>query len=156
MINETRINGFACGWNDIRFAFDGELFTGATSIQFGHAIEPEFVYESGSHNGPVGQTRGKYTTDPLVIEGPTFLIEELRKYFAQRSPTGIHYGRAIIARAVLQYIQNDDVVTEEFTNVRWIKDTVSHSEGGGPLMTTVEMTFMELIINNMRLASGNE
>lgn len=125
-IDTVRINGRVCSWQGTELTFNGERFHKFTAIDYGDKSSKSFVY--GTEGKPIGITRGKYETDPLKVTGPKAAIQDLREFFATLSETD-SYADATCGVAVLQFLENDRVITVEFRNVTWNEDTASHSEG---------------------------
>jgi hypothetical protein len=91
-INTLSVNGRLVSWSAVRLTFDGDLFTGFTSITFDHALETVFGYAATQSHAPIGESDGKYVPGEIKLKGHTHAISEFRDWVAAKAPDGISYG----------------------------------------------------------------
>lgn len=133
MADQIRVNGNMLSWGSISIKLDGERFHGFTKVNYADSRERVKAYGMGRHHAPRGRSRGKYSTDPVVIGGPKGSVQELRQALAARSIDGRSYGD-VEFDVVVQYVESDDTpITVEIERCVWTKNTEQHEEGPDPL-----------------------
>lgn len=151
MADQIRVNGNLLSWGSIKVKVDGDVFHGFTAIKYGDARERVKAYGMGRHHAPRGRSRGKYSTEPVVLTGPKSTMQELRAALAAKSSTGTSYGD-VTFQVVAQYFETDETpITVEIEDCTWAKNTSSEEESADPLSEDVELDCMRIRRNGLVL-----
>ncbi len=155
MADQIRINGNALSWGSILVKVDGDVFTGFTSVEYNDKRERAKGYGMGRHQAPSRRSRGKYTVDPVKLEGFKSSMSQLRAQLAAKGPDGISYGDTEF-NVVIQYSESDDSpVTVELERCVYTATTSSDKEGAELIMETIELDCMKITRNGLSLFDGS-
>jgi len=155
MADKIRVNGNTLSWGSILVKIDGDPYTGFTSVEYNDKRERVKGYGMGRHQAPGRRSRGKYTVDPVKLEGFKASFQILRAELAARGPDGITYGDTEF-NVVIQYSESDDTpITVELERCVYVATTSSDKEGAELIMETVELDCMKIIRNGLSLFDGS-
>ena len=155
MPDQVRINGSMLSWGSIKVKFDGDTFTGFTSISYGDSRERVKAYGMGRSHAPRGRSKGKYATDPVSLKGPKGSIQALLQKLADAGD-GVSYGETEF-QIVVQYIEpTEDPITVELEDCVITKGASSDEEGPDPLEEEVEIDCMRIKRNGLTLYDASE
>jgi hypothetical protein len=156
MSDQVEINGNLHSWGSISVKFGGDRFFGFKSIKYGDARERVKGYGMGRQHGPRGRSRGKYTTEPVVLAGHPSSIQELREALAAASQDGVSYGD-VEFDIVVQYVEPGEVpITVEIERCAWAKNSTSNEEGPDPLTEEIEIDCFRIRRNGTVLWDASE
>jgi hypothetical protein len=156
MADAIRVNGNRHSWGSISAKIDGERYYGFTAIKFGDSRERVKAYGMGRHHAPLGRSRGKYSTDPVVLTGWKSAVQALRDALAARSSSTTSYGD-VVFQIVVQYVdENDQPCTVDIEDCVWVKNSTSDEEGPDPLSDEVEIDTMRIRRNGKVLYDESE
>ena len=150
MSDDVRINGKIHSWGSITLKIGEERFTGITAISYGDSRERVKAYGMGRAQGPRGRTRGKYTTDPVVLTCHKSTAQLIRQKLADEGG-GDSYGETEAQIVVEYFEENDEPITVEIEDCVYSKSTSSEQEGPDPLTEDIEFDPMFIRRNGLTL-----
>jgi hypothetical protein len=158
--DQIRVNGNLVSWGSIILKLDGERFYGFTSITYADKRERVKAYGMGRHHAPRGRSRGKYTTDPVKLEGWKGSVQIFREALALKSADGKSYGD-VEFQALVQYVESsissDRPLNVEIDRCVWTANSVTDAEDADPKKEEIELDCMLIVRNGLTLfdsASG--
>lgn len=155
MPDQIRVNGNVLSWGSITLKLGEERFTGFTAISYGDGRERVKVYGMGRSHRPRGRTRGKYTTEPVVVTGYKTSLQAFRQALADRAG-GNSYGD-VEFQIVVEYTEADETpITVEIEDCTWTKNTSSESESADPLLEDAEFDCILIRRNGLVLFDNAE
>ena len=155
MSDDVRINGNQVSWGSIILKIKEERFTGFTSISYGDSRERVKAYGMGRSHAPRGRSKGKYSTDPVVLTGWKGSGEELRRMLAEAGG-GSSFGD-VQFQIVVQYIETGDTpITDVIEECVYIKTSSSNEEGPDPLSEDIELDCMRIRWNTKTLFDDSD
>jgi len=154
-IGDTQYEGDIPGFVDARLNLDGTRYSAYSKLTCGHSRNRQKVYGQQKSGLPMGVTKGEYATDEATLECPWASANALKREFASKSESGNNYGDAVVKSMVYQAAQGSQTLKREFTNVRWVGDTMDTAVGNEATIVQVKWSYDEIIDDGMRL-SGEE
>jgi len=156
MGDQIRVNGNLHSWGSIVCKIGGERFFGFSAIKYADSRERVKAYGMGRHHAPRGRSRGKYSTEPVMLTGEKGSIQLLRKALADQASDGKSYGD-VEFQIVVQYVESDDTpITVEIEDCVFTKNTTSDEEGPDPLKEEIEIDCMRIRRNGLVLFDESE
>lgn len=150
MSDDIRVNGNQHSWGSITLKIGEERFTGITSVSYGDARERVKAYGMGRAQAPRGRSRGKYTTDPVVITCHKSTAQIIRQKLADEGG-GDSYGDTEVQIVVEYFEQDDEPITVEIEDCVYVKSTSSEQEGADALTEDIEFDCMLIRRNGLTL-----
>lgn len=139
-IDYVRINGLQLSWTDVESKIDGDYFHGYSAISFGDKLEKENAWGAGKSGAPRGQSKGKYSTDPIKVSLWKGSGNLLRARLSQKSYTGKSYGDILFYWSISFVNPHEGPQFVELFECRWLVDTSSHDESAAPLKDEAEFS----------------
>ena len=110
----------------------------------------------GKHQAPRARTRGKYTTEPVKLRGPTSTVQAAREQLAALSTDGVSYGD-VEFEAVVQYIETGEVpMLVEIERCVWSSNSASQEESQEVMKEEIELDCMLIRRNGLTLFDASE
>lgn len=156
MADPIRVNGNMHSWGSIVVKFDGDSYTGFTSISYADKRERVKGYGMGRHHAPRGRSSGKYTVENPKLGGPTASCQALRAALAAKSADGVSYGNSEFL-VVVQYVEYDEAPMHvEIDRCVLVGNSASHDESPDPLKEELELDAMAIRRNGLTLFDSTE
>lgn len=144
MSDPIRINGNVYSWSSVEFHIGDDRITGVTSIEYGDNRERTSAYGMNKSHAPIGQSAGKYQTDPVKITAWKHTARAIRKALKQIAGTG-GFGNAEFT-IVVQYTEKDlGSATDTIRRCTWAKGTSKAEESPDPLKEDIEMKCLSIL-----------
>lgn len=154
MSDPVYINGHQHSWGSVKFKIDGEEFSGLSAIKFSDKLEKTKAYGTGKAHGPRARSRGKYSTELVVITFFTGSAQLLRAHLAEKSENGTSYGN-VTFQMTLQFIEEgDEPVTVDFQDCEFSSNDASVEENPDPTKEDVGIDVMRILRNGLSLFDG--
>jgi hypothetical protein len=150
MSDEVRINGKLFSWSSTSFKLNGEPYWGITEITFADKRDRPKGYGLGRSHKPRGKAKGKYEADNLKLKVHKDTAEAIRQDLAKQSPDGVSWGEVKVP-AVLQFTEDDKIVTVEFEDCEPASNGEGNSEGPDPLYEDMEFCITGIKRNGLTL-----
>jgi hypothetical protein len=155
MSDPVRINGNLYSWSSVEFHVGDERITGVTAVEYSDNRERTSAYGMNRAHAPIGQSAGKYATDPVKATLWKHTANALRKALAQLAGTG-GFGNVEFT-IVVQYTENDlGSVVDTIRRCTWGKQTSKAEENPEPLKEDVEFKCLSILWNGETLFDSTD
>jgi hypothetical protein len=144
------VNGNLISWGSGTLKLDSQRYQGFTGITFGDKRERVKGYGQARHQGPLGRSLGKYTTDPVKVTFWKHSAEIFRLALAAKSKQPASYG-GVEFQIDLQYAESDIAVPIHIVINRcvWSSEADSMEESADPLKVEIEFDCMSIVRNGL-------
>lgn len=145
----ARINGNMYSWSSVTARVGGTLISAFKSISYADSRERAKGYGAGRHYAPIGQTSGKYATEPVTASLEKGEAAALRKALADQAG-GKSFGD-VEFQIVVSYEEGDRLITDTLERCTWKKNSAKNEESADPLYEETEFDCMSIKWNGLTL-----
>ena len=149
MSDPVRINGSLFSWSSVEFHIGDERITGVTAVEYGDNRERASAYGMNRSHAPIGQSHGKYQTDPVKVTVWKHTAKAIREALARATAGG--FGNAEFT-IVVQYTETDlGSVVDTIRRCTLAKQASKAEENPDPLKEDIEFKCLSILWNGESL-----
>lgn len=156
MADVQRVNGKQISWSSMRIDVGSVRLFGFTGLTFSDKITEVLAYGMGASHAPRGRGAGKYEPEQSKLTGWKASMQALRAELAALSPNGKSYGYGSFTMTGQFISPDEEAITVELLDCRFVGDSSDHSESPDPLQDEAMIQPLRIKRNGLTLYDSSE